>query len=81
MGESEISQFHTHPAGNRNVAASTQNQAPNALVFLYRNVLKIELGDFGHIERAKKPKNLPEVTPNHLGFNPGPVASTSNIVL
>ena len=61
MAESEISQFLTHLARDRNVAASTQNQALNALVFLYKNVLKIELGDFGHTERAKKPKNLPEV--------------------
>ncbi len=61
MGESEISQFLTHLARDRNVAAGTQNQALNALVFLYKNVLQTELGDFGHIERAKKPKNLPEV--------------------
>ncbi|MCP4351425.1 MAG: hypothetical protein GY795_38655 [Desulfobacterales bacterium] len=58
MGESEISQFLTHLARDRNVAASTQNQALNALVFFYKNVLRIEQGDFGHIERAKK---LPEV--------------------
>ncbi|QTA91345.1 phage integrase N-terminal SAM-like domain-containing protein [Desulfonema magnum] len=61
MGESEIAQFLTHLARDRNVAAGTQNQALNALVFLYKNVLKIELGNFGHIERSKKPKNLPEV--------------------
>ncbi len=61
MGETEISQFLTHLAVDRNVAASTQNQALNALVFLYKQVLKRELGDFGHIERAKKPKNLPTV--------------------
>ncbi len=60
-GESEISQFLTHPATDRNVAAVAQNQALNALVFLYKNVLNIELGDFGLFERAKKPKNLPEV--------------------
>jgi len=61
MGEAEISQFLTHLAVDRNVAASTQNQALNALVFLYKQVLKKELGHFGDIERAKKPKNLPTV--------------------
>jgi hypothetical protein len=35
--------------------------ALNAIVFLYKQVLGVELGDFGHIERAKKPKELPVV--------------------
>jgi len=61
MGEKEISRFISHLAINRNVAASTQNQALNAIVFLYKHVLRIELGDFGHMERAKKPKRLPVV--------------------
>jgi integron integrase len=61
MGEKEISRFISHLAVNRKVAASTQNQALNAIVFLYKHVLKIELGDFGPIERAKKPKKLPVV--------------------
>ena len=61
LAEKEISQFISHLATDRNVAASTQNQALNALVFLYKQVLRIELGDFGHIERAKKPVRLPTV--------------------
>ncbi len=61
MGEIHISEFLSHLAVNRNVAASTQNQALNALVFLYKRVLKIEMGDFGQIERAKRPENLPTV--------------------
>ena len=43
LGSEHISQFLTHLAVNGQVAASTQNQALNALVFLYRQVLKIEL--------------------------------------
>lgn len=61
MGEKEISRFISHLAINRNVAASTQNQALNALVFFYKHVLNIELGDFGPMERAKKPKKIPVV--------------------
>ena len=61
MGEKEISQYISHLATVRNVAASTQNQALNAIVFLYRQVLRIDLGDFGPMERAKRPKRLPTV--------------------
>jgi len=43
MGAQEIEAFLTHLAQVENVAASTQNQAFNALLFLYRNVLHIEL--------------------------------------
>ncbi len=61
MGEREISNFISYLATDRNVAASTQNQALNAIVFLYKQVLRIELGDFGKMERAKRHKNLPVV--------------------
>ncbi len=61
MGEKEIAQFISHLATDRKVASSTQNQALNAIVFLYKRVLNIELGDFGHMERAKKPEKLPTV--------------------
>ena len=61
LGEKEISRFISHLAMNRNVAASTQNQALNAIVFLYKQVLQIELGDFGYMERARRPKRLPVV--------------------
>lgn len=54
MGEEEISLFISHLATARKVAASTQNQALNAIVFFYKHVLKVELGDFGHMERANK---------------------------
>ncbi len=61
MAEKEISMFLTYLAVERRVAASTQNQALNAIVFLYKHVLKIELGDFSNHERGKTPKNLPTV--------------------
>jgi len=61
MGATEIEEFLTHLAVDKNVAASTQNQAFSALLFLYREVLKKDLG--GHVDylRAKKPKRLPTV--------------------
>ena len=61
MGETEISAYISYLAVKRNVAASTQNQALNAIVFLYKQVLNRELGDFGNMERAKRPKKLPVV--------------------
>ena len=42
-----------------NVAASTQNQALNALVFFYSQVLEQPLGDLGGFVRAKRPRRLP----------------------
>lgn len=61
MGENEVKAFLTDLAVNRNVAASTQNQAFNALLFLYREVLKQDFGDFSDTVRAKKPRKLPVV--------------------
>ena len=43
MGSAEIESFLTHLATERNVAASTQNQAPSALLFLYRKVLQQDI--------------------------------------
>ena len=61
LQERHISRFLTYLAVDRKVAASTQNQALCALVFLYREVLKIQLGEFGEIAWAKKPIKLPVV--------------------
>lgn len=44
MGAQEVEHFLTHLATNDKVAASTQNQALNAIVFLYRDVLRMDLG-------------------------------------
>ena len=61
MGEKEINEFLTHLAVNKKVSSSTQNQALCAIIFLYKHVLKIEIGDLGDLVWAKKPKNMPEV--------------------
>jgi len=60
MGGTEIADFLTHLAVERKVSASTQNQALNALVFLYRKVLLIPLDNFD-FKRAKIGKRLPVV--------------------
>ena len=57
----EISRFLSYLAIEKHVAASTQNQALNALVFLYKQVLQKEIGELGSTERAKKPGRLPTV--------------------
>ena len=56
-----VQAFLTRLAVQGQVAASTQNQALNALVFLYREVLGLNLEGLDQIERAKKPKRLPVV--------------------
>jgi integron integrase len=61
MGESEINQFLAHLALRENVAASTQNQALSALLFLYRAVLEKDLDCIDGVVRAKKPARLPVV--------------------
>jgi hypothetical protein len=58
MSENEISEFLTYLAVKKNVAASTQNQAFNALLFLYKKVLKQNIGLIDDVERAKKPAKL-----------------------
>ena len=54
MGVPEIEAFLSHLAVDLNVASSTQNQAFNALLFLYRNVLGIELNEKIQAIRAKR---------------------------
>jgi integron integrase len=61
MGEAEITQFLSHLARDGNVAASTQNQSLSALLFLYKEVLKREIGWLDKVERAKRPARLPVV--------------------
>jgi len=60
MGAAEIEAFLTHLAVEEHVAASTQNQALSALLFLYREVLHQDLGPIDAL-RARKPKRLPTV--------------------
>jgi integron integrase len=61
MGAEEVGAFLSFFAVDSNVAASTQNQALNALVFLYRAVLDQPLGELQGVVRAKKPRKLPVV--------------------
>jgi integron integrase len=61
MGGAEVTAFLSHLAIGRNVSASTQNQALNAILFLYRDVLKVTLPWLDEVQRAKKPQHLPVV--------------------
>jgi integron integrase len=61
MGASEITAFLTSLAVDNNVSASTQNQALSALLFLYREVLDVELPWLDDVVRAKRPQHLPVV--------------------
>ncbi|MGR6034643.1 MAG: phage integrase N-terminal SAM-like domain-containing protein [Candidatus Nitrosoglobus sp.] len=61
MGTPEIEAFLTYLAVERKVSASTQNQARSALLFLYKEVLSIELPWLEQVERAKASKRLPVV--------------------
>jgi hypothetical protein len=61
MGAAELSAFLTHLAVDGHVAASTQNQALSALLFLYREVHEQDFGWLDDVVRAKKPKRLPVV--------------------
>jgi integrase len=61
MGKKEIEAFFTHLAVDRQVAASTQNQALSAIFFLYKKVLGHELDWLDSVTRAKRQKRLPVV--------------------
>jgi integron integrase len=61
MGSREVEAFLTHLAVDAHVSASTQNQALQALLFLYRQVLEIELPWLENVTRARRPKRLPVV--------------------
>jgi integron integrase len=61
MSATEIRAFLSHLAINGQVAASTQNVALNALVFLYRQVLKQDFPELGEVERAQHSRHVPTV--------------------
>ena len=61
LGSAEIAEFLSHLALRKKVGASTQNQALNALVFLYKNTFRREIGDLDQFVRAKRSKRLPVV--------------------
>jgi integron integrase len=61
MGVDDIRAFLSHLAVEKNVAASTQNQALQAIRFMYIDVLKVKISTIEGVERAKKPKRIPDV--------------------
>src|SRR5688572_16442954 len=61
MAEPEIQSFLSHLAVDKHVSASTQNQAACALLFLYKDVLKVEELTLSLTRRAQRPERLPVV--------------------
>jgi site-specific recombinase XerD len=61
LGPETVKEYLEYLAVERKVSASTQNQALNALVFLYEQVIGEPLGTIGEFTRAKRPKRLPVV--------------------
>jgi integrase len=61
IGAPEIGAFLTWLATEQHVSASTQNQALSALLFLYRDVLHVEIGEIDRVLRAQAPRRLPVV--------------------
>ena len=61
LGHEEVTSFLSHLASERRVSASTQNQALSALLFLYRDVLGVQLPWFDEFERAPCSRHIPVV--------------------
>ncbi len=61
LGAADVHAFLRHLAMDEQVASSTQNQALNAVVFLYKKVIKKEIGDFSDFPRARRGLRLPVV--------------------
>lgn len=61
LGAMEVEAFLTHLAVDRDVSAATQNQAQSALLFLYREILGVQLPWLDDVVRARRPKKLPVV--------------------
>ena len=82
MGVNEIREYLTHLAVKKNVAASTQNVAFNAILFLYKQVLQIELPIIDGVLRAKKPQRLPTVfTPNEAKSIIAELEGTTHLIV
>ena len=74
LGHEGVEKFLSHLAVEAKVGASTQNQALQALLFLYRQVLDIDLPWLENVTRASRPKRLPVVlTPSEVRSVPGAV--------
>ena len=62
MGSQEVEQYLTHLAVKGRVASSIQNQALSAILFMYKEVLQIELPWLNDVTRAKRPERIPNFT-------------------
>jgi integron integrase len=85
LGAAEVSAFLSHLATREHVSASTQNQALSAVLFLYRAVLRRELGDLPSVARARTPERLPVVLSRRevakvLGEMAGPVRLIASLL-
>ena len=81
MGEDEVTQFLSDLAINRKVAASTQNQALAALLFLYGDLLEVQLPWLANLVRARSPKRLPVVmTPAEVRSVLGKMSGTTRLM-
>ena len=61
LGAAQVQEYVSHLANDRHVAASTQNQALSALLFLYKHVLQVQLPWLEGIDRARRPVHVPVV--------------------
>lgn len=81
LNEQDIRAFLSHLAVDKNVSSSTQNQALNAIIFLYHSVLKTPLGKISDVERAHRTKRLPVVfTPNEVQLILGKLSGSTKLV-
>jgi integron integrase len=82
MGAAEVTVFLTHLAVERQVSASTQNQAKSAILFLYQRVLKLELPWLDEVPQAKASTRLPVVlTPSEVRALMQGVSGTMGLVV
>jgi integron integrase len=61
LSAAEVRHYLTYLAVERHVAAATQRQALNALIFLYQDLLNLDVGEIGEIERPTRPPRIPTV--------------------
>jgi Phage integrase, N-terminal SAM-like domain len=66
-GGNESGSVFPHLVVERNVSASTQNQALSAILFLYRDILKMELPWLDNVVKAKRPQRMPVVSARDEG--------------
>jgi site-specific recombinase XerD len=79
MGEKEITEFLSHLAVEKNVAASTQNQAFSALLFLYQQILERKLDFIDNVQRVTRPAKLPVVLTRPA--RRAPFSRTSKVII